>query len=71
MLIRHNEELDLASALGHSLLMRLVPASHDVRSTPKADIRFQRNICRDGPISDSCSAAKSVLRMPHSSLWQS
>jgi hypothetical protein len=31
------------SALGHSLLMRLVPASHDVRSTPKADIRFQRN----------------------------
>ena len=31
------------SAPGHSLLMRLVPASHDVRSTPKADIRFQRN----------------------------
>ena len=26
----------------HSLLMRLVPASHDVRSTLKADIRFQR-----------------------------
>ena len=27
----------------HLRLMRLVPASHDVRSTPKADIRFQRN----------------------------
>ena len=40
------------SALGHSLPMRLVSASHDVRSTPKADIRFQRNICSDGPISD-------------------
>jgi hypothetical protein len=38
---------DAESAMGHSLLMRLVPASHDVRSTPKADIRFQRNICRD------------------------
>jgi hypothetical protein len=49
------------SALGHSLPMRLVSASHDVRSTPKADMRFQRNICSDGPKADSCTAAKSVL----------
>ena len=28
------------------------PAWHDVRSTPKADIRFQRSICRDGPQPD-------------------
>jgi hypothetical protein len=33
------------------------PASRDVRSSPKADIRFQRSICRDGPKADSCSAA--------------
>ena len=33
-----------ARALGHSLPMRLVSASHDLRSTPKADMRFQRNI---------------------------
>jgi hypothetical protein len=31
---------------------RLVPVSYDVRSTPKADIRSQRSICRDGPIGD-------------------
>jgi hypothetical protein len=31
------------SALGHSLPIRLVSASRDVRSSPKADIRFQRN----------------------------
>jgi hypothetical protein len=42
----------LMSALGHSLPIRLVSASRDVRSSPKADIRFQRNICRDGPIAD-------------------
>ena len=40
------------SALGHSLPMRLVSALHDVRSTQKADIKFQPNICRDGPICD-------------------
>jgi hypothetical protein len=27
-------------------------ASRDVRSSPKADIRFQRSICRDGPKAD-------------------
>jgi hypothetical protein len=44
--------LFISSALGHSLPMRLVSASYDVRSTPKADIRFQRSICRDGPLPD-------------------
>jgi hypothetical protein len=29
--------------------IRLVSASRDVRSFPKADIRFQRSIWRDGP----------------------
>ena len=28
------------------------PAWHDVRSTPKADITFQPNICRDVPEAD-------------------
>jgi hypothetical protein len=51
-----NPELPL-SALGHSLLIRLVSASRDVRSSPKADIRFQRSICSDGPKADSCTAA--------------
>ena len=48
------------SALGHSLPMRLVSASHDVRSTPKADIRFHRNTSSDGPETDSCAAANSI-----------
>jgi hypothetical protein len=48
----HPLEWQLASLHGHLLPMRLVSASHDVRSTPKADIRFQRNICSDGPIGD-------------------
>jgi len=38
--------------MGHSLPIRLVSASRDVRSTPKADIRFQPNICRDGPTTE-------------------
>ena len=57
--------------------MRLVPASHDVRSTPKTDIGFQRNICSDGPQPDSCSAAKRPLfdplvgdRAPHRHSWR-
>jgi hypothetical protein len=37
--------------------MRLVSASRDVRSSPKADIRFQRSICRDGSFSASFTAA--------------
>ena len=40
------------SALDHSLPIRLVSASRDVRGSPKADIRFQRGICRDGPKGD-------------------
>ena len=32
--------------------IRLVSASRDVRSSPKADIRFQRSIRRDGPQAD-------------------
>src|ERR1700761_7845391 len=35
--------------MGQSQPIRLLVASHNVRSTPKADIRFQRIICRDGP----------------------
>jgi hypothetical protein len=46
------------SALGHSLPMRLVSASHDVRSTPKADIRFQRN----EPVSDIDTAVVDSLK---------
>src|SRR5260370_1099099 len=49
------------SELGHLLPMRLVSASYDVRSTPKADIRFQRNICTDGPNCDICTAANAAL----------
>ena len=37
------------SELGHSLPICFVLASYNVCSTPKADIRFQRNIRRDGP----------------------
>ena len=37
------------SAEGHSLPIRLVSASRDVASSPKADTRFQRRICR-GPL---------------------
>ena len=39
--------------------------------TPKADIRFQRNICRDGPLSTFCIAEKtesfcrSLMRESH------
>jgi hypothetical protein len=46
------------SPLGHSLPIRLVSASRDVRSSPKADIRFQRNICRDGPETDIQTAVR-------------
>ena len=37
------------SESGHSLPICFVLASYNVSSTPKADIRFQRNIRRDGP----------------------
>ena len=37
------------TALGHSLPIRLVLVFHNVRSTPKADMHFQRNIRRGGP----------------------
>jgi hypothetical protein len=46
------------SASGHSLPIRLVSASRDVRSSPKADMKLQRNICRDGPISDIARVAR-------------
>jgi hypothetical protein len=36
--------LFISSALGHSLAICLVSASHYVGSIPKADMRFQRNI---------------------------
>jgi hypothetical protein len=36
------------SVKGHSLPISFVLASYNVCSTPKADIRFQRNIRRDG-----------------------
>jgi hypothetical protein len=49
------------SEKGHSLQIRLVSASRDVRCSPKADIRFQRNICSDGPNSDISTAANSAL----------
>jgi hypothetical protein len=53
------------SALGLScvetLPMRLVSALHDVRSTPKADIRFHRNICSDGPLPDFVQRSKERL----------
>jgi hypothetical protein len=49
------------SALGHSLPTRLVSASYDVRSTPKADIRFQPNICRDGPCVDGSELARVIF----------
>jgi hypothetical protein len=39
----------LRAVLGRSLPICLVFASPDVRSTPKADITFQRKICCDGP----------------------
>ena len=41
-----------ASGMGHSLPICFVLASYNVCSTPKADIRFQRNIRRGGPIGD-------------------
>src|SRR6266566_9194610 len=53
--------------LGHSLPKRLVSASHDVRSTPKADIRFQPNICRDGPAADIVT--RSPRRPEFASNW--
>jgi hypothetical protein len=40
------------SPSGHSLPIRLVAAWHDVGNAPKADMKFQRNIRRDGPVSD-------------------
>ena len=40
------------SALGHSLPICFGLASYNVCSAPKADIRFQRNIRRDGPGGD-------------------
>jgi hypothetical protein len=46
------------SAQGYSLPIRLVSASRDVRSTPKADIRFQRNMCRDVPKADKVHRSK-------------
>jgi hypothetical protein len=49
MVLRRSNMRKRMSALGHSLPICLVSASHDVRSTPKADIRFQRGICSDGP----------------------
>jgi hypothetical protein len=49
------------SHMGHSLPICFVSASRDVRSTPKADIRFRGNICRDGPLTESCTAAKAYL----------
>ncbi len=44
-------------SLGHSLSICFVLASYNVCSTPKADIRFQHNIRRDGPKAavSSCS----------------
>ena len=41
------------SVVGHSLPICWVSTSHDVRSTPEAEIRFQPNICRDGPQGDN------------------
>ncbi len=39
----------------------------DFRSTLKADIRFQRNICSDGPLATFCIAEKqqAFLRSEH------
>jgi hypothetical protein len=40
------------AVVGQSLPIGFVLASYNVCSTPKADIRFQRNIRRDGPGTD-------------------
>ena len=51
-MLRCEISIRLTAAMGHSLPMRLAPVSHDVRSTPKADMRLQPNICRDGRVED-------------------
>lgn len=50
----------LLGAMGHSLLMRLLPASHNVRGTLKVDIRFRRIICREGPLTVSTPSYRDV-----------
>jgi hypothetical protein len=55
LLYENQPHLDCCNALstfatGHSLPIRLGLVLHNVRSTPKADMKFQRNIRRDGPI---------------------
>ena len=41
--------------------IRLASASRDVRIFPKADIRFQRSICRDGPFPDQVHCSKTTI----------
>ena len=50
------------SQMGHSLSICFVLASYNVCSTPKADIRFQHNIRRDGPIPEVGGYAIRLLR---------
>jgi hypothetical protein len=44
------------SGWGRSLPIRLVPVSHNVGDAPKADMKFQRNIRRDGPQGDMAAS---------------
>jgi hypothetical protein len=47
------------SLMGHSLPIRLVLVSHNVGNAPKADVKFQRNIRRDGPLATEVQCGKS------------